>query len=72
MNYTVESARKELFELLDRFPELREYQDALSNAMDKVPDKDRLRVLGVFLQHNLSDLKFELIELKRLLGEGSY
>lgn len=72
MNYTVESARKELFELLDRFPELREYQNTLSNAMDKVPDKDRLRVLGVFLQYNLSDLKFELMELKRLLGEGSY
>lgn len=72
MNYTVESARKELFELLDRFPELREYQNTLSDAMDKVPDKDRLRVLGVFLQYNLSDLKFELMELKRLLGEGSY
>jgi len=71
MNYVVESARKELFELLDRFPELRDYQNALSNAMDKVPDYDRLRVLGVFLQYNLSDLQFELIELKRFLSEGN-
>lgn len=71
MNYTVESARKELFDLLDRFPELREYQNTLSHAMDKVEDHERLRVLGVFLQYNLSDLKFELMELQRLLGEGN-
>lgn len=71
MNYTVESARKELFDLLDRFPELRDYQNTLSNAMDKVEDNERLRVLGVFLQYNLSDLKFELMELQRLLGEGN-
>lgn len=71
MNYTVESARKELFELLHRFPELRDYQQTLSEAMDKVENTERLRVLGVFLQYNLSDLKFELLELQRLLGEGS-
>ena len=71
MNYTVESARKELFDLLDRFPELRDYQNTLSNAMDKVEDNERLRVLGVFLQYNLSDLKFDLMELQRLLGEGN-
>jgi hypothetical protein len=71
MNYTVESARRELFDLLDRFPELRDYQNTLSNAMDKVEDHERLRVLGVFLQYNLSDLKFELMELQRLLGEGN-
>lgn len=71
MNYTVESARKELFELLHRVPELRDYQQALSEAMDKVENTERLRVLSVFLQYNLADLKFELLELQRLLGEKS-
>lgn len=71
MNYTVESARKELFELLHRVPELIDYQQTLSEAMDKVENTDRLRVLSVFLQYNLADLKFELLELQRLLGEGS-
>jgi hypothetical protein len=69
MNYTIESARKELFELLHKNPELRSYQQTLSEALNKVQNTDRFRVLSVFLQYNLADLKFELLELQRLLSE---
>lgn len=69
MNYTVEKTKKELFELLDSNPKLRSYQKSLSEAMDTVEEKDRLKVLGVYLQHNLSDLLFEMMELRRLLNE---
>ena len=69
MNYEIESAKKELFELLEKHPELRDYQNSLSKSMDKAKERDRLKVLGTFLQYNLSDLTCELIELKRLLSE---
>lgn len=69
MDYAVEKAKKELYELLDKNPKLRTYQESLSKAMDRVQEKDRLSVLATFLQYNLSDLLFELIELKRLIGE---
>lgn len=64
MNYEVEKAKKELFKLLENNPELRDYQKNLTEAMDKAPENKRLMVLSVFLQYNLSDLKFELIQLK--------
>ena len=67
MNYDVELAKKELFDLLEKNPELRDYQKKLTEAMDGVDDKDRMRVLSVFLQYNLSDLKYELLRLQHLL-----
>lgn len=70
MNYELEKAKKELYELLDRNPELRTYQNNISEAMDRVSEKDRLSVLATFIQYNLSDLAFELIELRRLINEA--
>jgi hypothetical protein len=64
MNYEVEKAKQELFELLESNPELRDYQKNLTEAMDKVPENKRLMVLSTFLQYNLGDLQFELIQLK--------
>ena len=64
MNYEVEKAKQELFELLENNPELRDYQKNLTEAMDKVPENKRLMVLSTFLQYNLGDLQFELIQLK--------
>ena len=67
MNYEAECAKKELFELLERNPKLRPLQTALSKSMDDAREQDRLKILGTFLQYNLSDLTFELMELRRLL-----
>jgi len=67
MNYEVECAKKELFELLEKNPELRPLQTTLSKSMDEAREQDRLKILSTFLQYNLSDLTFELLELRRLL-----
>lgn len=67
MDYKVELAKKELFELLDKNPELLKYQESLNRAMNATEEHNRLKVLGVYLQYNLSDLKFELMELQKLL-----
>lgn len=64
MNYEVEKAKQELFKLLENNPELRDYQKKLTEAMDKVSENNRIGVLSTFLQYNLGDLHFELIELK--------
>lgn len=72
MNYEVEKAKKELYELLDKNPELRAYQNTLSNAMDSALEQDRLSVLATFMQYNLSDLLCEMIELKGLIDETIY
>jgi len=64
MNYEVEKAKQELFKLLEDSPDLRDYQKNLTEAMDKVPENKRLMVLSTFLQYNLGDLQFELIQLK--------
>jgi hypothetical protein len=72
MNYTLEKTKKELYELLDKNPELVEYQNKISKAMDSTKNENRLKVLGFFLQHNLSDLLFELMELKKILNERYY
>jgi hypothetical protein len=68
MDFIVEKAKKELFEMLEKNTELIDYQYALSRAMSAVPENERLNVLGVFLQHNLSDLKYELLELQNMLN----
>lgn len=70
MNYEVEKAKQELFELLESNPELRDYQKNLTEAMDKVPENKRLMVLSTFLQYNLGDLQFELIQLKEKIQNG--
>lgn len=70
MNYEVEKAKQELFELLESNPELRDYQKNLTEAMDKVPENKRLIVLSTFLQYNLGDLQFELIQLKEKIQNG--
>lgn len=66
MNFALEKAKKELYEFLEQNPELIEYQNALSAAMDKAGDDPAKRfiVFNEFLQYNLSDLKFEMIQLK--------
>ena len=69
MNYEVEKAKNELYKILENNPELREYQQKLNEAMDGVDEKDRLKVLATFLQYNLSDLKFELLQLQSLLNK---
>jgi hypothetical protein len=69
MDFIVEKAKKELFELLEKNTELIDYQYALSKAMNAVPENQRLYVLGTFLQYNLSDLKYELLHLKELIDQ---
>lgn len=70
MNYEVEKAKQELFKLLEDNPELRDYQKKLTEAMDKVSENNRIGVLSTFLQYNLGDLHFELIELKNRINNG--
>ena len=59
--------KKELYQYLATHPHLIEYQVRLEQAMDKVCEEDRLKVLAVFLQYNLADLKFELERLRSVL-----
>ena len=70
MNYEVEKAKQELFKLLEDNPELRDYQKKLTETMNKVSENNRIGVLSTFLQYNLGDLHFELIELKNRINNG--
>jgi hypothetical protein len=70
MNNMVTQAKKELYELLEKNPELITYQARLSEAMDEVPESERLSVIASFLKINLTDLRFELLRLKNLLEGG--
>jgi hypothetical protein len=69
MDFVVEKAKKELFELIEKNTDLIDYQYTLSKAMNAVPENQRLHVLGTFLQYNLSDLKYELLHLKELIDQ---
>lgn len=69
MDFVMQKAKKELFELLEKNTELIDYQYTLSKAMNAVPENKRLHVLGTFLQYNLSDLKYELLHLKELIDK---
>ena len=71
MENEAENARKELFELLQNNPELRKFQAIIGNSMDKAKEEDRLKILTTFIQYNLSDLTFEMMELKKLLIDRS-
>jgi len=71
MNFKLEKAKKELYEFLDENPELIPYQNALSASLNNAGDNVNKRFLAfsVFLQYNLSDLKFELLQLKKILDK---
>ena len=72
MNYELVKAEKELFEFLEKNPDLVPMQNALSSAMNMhgYDMEKRFLAFSVFLQYNLSDLKFELLQLKKLLDKN--
>lgn len=69
MNYYLEKNKKELFDLLEKNPELRSYQERISKALDLTEESNRINVLNVFIQDSLCELLFELNCLKEILGE---
>jgi len=72
MNYELEKAKKELYKFLDENPEMIPMQNALSSSLDRAGSdvNKRLIIFNTFLQYNLSDLKFELLQLKKLLDKN--
>ena len=60
---------KELIEFLEQHPHLKSYQDRLERDMNRVPEKDRLKVLAKHIAYNMEELEIELKLLQlRILG----